>query len=71
METLDDFKLDFTGNSVFLIETNHGPMEISIKDMDVTLDILRTILKQSSNMPVDSFSDEEEVAMRNILKRLS
>lgn len=68
---MEEFNLDFTGNSVFLIETNHGPIEISIRDKDVTLDILRTILKESSNMPVDSFSDEEEQTMKNILKRLS
>jgi hypothetical protein len=66
---MEDFKLTFTGKMSILVELEeHGPLQYNINDMDVVLDVLRTVLNATDNKtPVNSYNKREEKTLRKLL----
>ena len=69
---LKELKLDFTGKAALVVESNWGPIEFSVSDLEITMEMVRTMLKEShGELNVNSYSDEEEETMKNMLRRIN
>lgn len=66
----DDIHLTFTGKMVIIVELEEfGPMEFTIDDKDMTLDIMKVMLGISNNFTVNSYSKKEEKALKKLLEK--
>jgi hypothetical protein len=66
-----ELKIDFTGKAVVLIESNWGPIEFSVNDLDTVTAVVRLLLKDSQgNLGVKDYSEGEEEIMKNMLGRI-
>lgn len=66
-----ELKIDFTGKAVILVESNWGPIEFSVNDLDIVTAVVRLMLTDSQgNLGVKDYSDEEGELMKNMLGRI-
>jgi hypothetical protein len=63
----DEFKLDVTGKAVILIELGqYGPMEFSLNDTKLVLDLLRILVK-NPDFTVGAYTDEQKQHYKSLL----
>jgi hypothetical protein len=69
---LKELKLDFTGKATVIVESNWGPIQFSVNDVDIVTEVVRAVLKEPvGELIVNSYSADEEEAMKNMLRRIN
>lgn len=67
---VDDMHLTFTGKMVIIVELEEfGPMEFTIDDKDMVLDVMKVILGVSNNFSVNSYSKRDEKTLKKLLEK--
>lgn len=65
-----ELSLTFTGKAVFVADMkDFGPMEFSIDDIELTMEIVRSIMGVSGSFPVNSYNEKEGKRLKKLLNK--
>jgi hypothetical protein len=70
--SLPELTISFTGKALVVVESNWGPIEFSMNDIDSVTELVRLVLGDTGSLKVgDAYTDDEQKTLESLLRRIN